>query len=201
MNLGEFKSLLDRYLKRNDLRDLYNDWFLFTSLRIDQQLRLKEQEYRTITVPTERYIPLPPDFIEMRSLQTSANGGLPIRLKTLRGADLANQFIKSGPIATYAILDTQLELIPAPNADSVAELEMVYYAKQPVITADAATNKVLDAYPNLYLYGCMMEAAVFRMDQTDNQNYAQMWKDYAAELNDRQAAGRFSGSPLDMRAT
>jgi hypothetical protein len=82
----------------------------------------------------------------------------------------------------------------------VAELEMVYYAKLPVITADASTNKVLDAYPNLYLYGCMMEAAVFRMDQTDNQNYVQMWKDYAAELNGRQAAGRFSGSPLDMRA-
>jgi hypothetical protein len=126
---------------------------------------------------------------------------LPIRLKTLRGIDLANQFIKSGPIATYSILDTQLELIPAPTVDSVAELEMVYYAKLPIITADSATNKVLSAYPNLYLYGCMMEAAVFRMDQTDGQNYVQMWKDYATELNDRQAAGRFSGSPLDMRAT
>jgi hypothetical protein len=199
MNLGEFKSLLDRYLKRNDLRDLYDDWFLFTSLRIDQQLRLAVQEFRTITTPTEQYIPLPLDFIEMRSLESKGANGGPIRYATGRSIDVASMAVRSGPPRFYSILDTQLELIPAPQADSVAELEMVYYAKQPIITADAATNKVLTTFPNLYLYGCMMEAAVFRMDATDNKNYTQMWRDYATELNNRQQAGRFSGGPLEMR--
>jgi hypothetical protein len=75
MTYGDFKALLDRYLKRTDLRDLYDDWFLFTSLRIDKQLRLSEQEVVDISVPTARVVSLPSDFIEMRSLATSAGGG------------------------------------------------------------------------------------------------------------------------------
>jgi hypothetical protein len=200
MNLGEFKSLLTRYLKRGDLTDLYNDWVLFTSLRIDQQLRLKEQELVDVSVPTDRIWPLPADFIEMRNLSSSAHGGTPIRYTTLRGIEAANDLQPGGPIRKYSIYDNTLELIPAPSVDSVAELTMVYFAKLPPLTQDSSTNAVLTAYPNLYLYGCMMEAAVFRMDATDNQNYKQMWVDYARELNDREQVGRFSGSPLDMRA-
>jgi hypothetical protein len=202
MTYGDFKALLDRYLKRTDLRDLYNDWFLFTSLRIDKQLRLAEQELVDVSVPTARLVSLPSDFIEMRSLATSAGGGVPLRFTTLRGIEIAAnlQRFPTGVIRQYSIYDNNLELIPAPSGDSVAELTMVYYAKLQALTEDASTNAVLTAYPNLYLYGCMMEAAVFRMDQTANQNYTQMWRDLAKELNDRAQSARFSGSPLDMRA-
>jgi hypothetical protein len=202
MTYGDFKALLDRYLKRTDLRDLYDDWFLFTSLRIDKQLRLAEQEVVNVSVPTARLVSLPSDFIEMRSLATSAGGGTPIRFTTLRGIEIAAnlQRFPTGVIRQYSIYDNNLELIPAPSDDSVAELTMVYYAKLPGTLTDQGTNAVLTAYPNLYLYGCMMEAAVFRMDQTDNQNYTQMWRDLAKELNDRAQSARFSGSPLDMRA-
>jgi hypothetical protein len=200
VNIGQLKTTLDRYLKRTDLRDLYDNWIAFTSNRIDVQLRLQEQEYRTVTVPTEQYIALPPDYIDMRHLETSADGGWPVRFATPDQVDYRNLALNQGRIQFCTIVNNQLELTPSPAADSVAELEMFYFAKLPTITADSATNKVLSAYPQLYIYGCMIEASAFRQHDGDMDNYSQMWKDYAKELTDRQERGRYGSGTLHMRA-
>ena len=126
MNVGELKTLLDRYLKRDDLRDLYDRWIEFTQLRINMQLRLQEQEYRATTVPVNQYIALPPDYIEMRHIETSADNGRSLQYVTPDQIDLLNNRFKSGRILFYTIIDNQIELIPGPAEDSVAELEMFY---------------------------------------------------------------------------
>ena len=77
---------------------------------------------------------------------------------------------------------------------------MFYYAKLPALVAAADSNKVLDAYPQLYLYGCMVEAGAFREHEKDTATYAQLWTQYSTELNTRHQAGRFSGDALTMRA-
>jgi hypothetical protein len=201
MNYGEFKTLLTRYLKREDLTDLYASWFEFTCSRIDMQLRLQEQEYRAITKPTSQYVSLPPDFIEMRSLQSSLNGGTPLEYVTAKQIDLRNlASVPPGKTCYYTIFNNQVELIAPPSEDSELTLEMIYYAKLVPLTQDSASNKVLEAYPNLYLYGCMLEAANFLKDEQDLKNYAQLWRDYSTELNNKQSAGRHSASNLRMRA-
>jgi len=201
MNRGEFNALLTRYLKRTDLVDLYDDWVAFTSTRIDTQLRLSEQEYRSVTVPDNQFIALPVDFIEMRHIETSQEGGrqlkyvTPGQLDTLRMA-YSDSF---SPMAFYTILNNQIEISPAPSADNEAVLEMFYYAKLEVPLPDDATNKVLSAYPQLYLYGCMIESAALREAPQDIQIYTQMWVDYAKTVNDRQQVARFGGDGLQMR--
>jgi len=201
MNKGELTTLLDRYMKRTDLHDLYDDWIAFASTRINTQLRLLEQEYRTVTVPTTQFVQLPPDFIEMRHIQTSQEGGrslkyvTPAQLDTMR-ARYSDSF---SPISFYTIMNNQLELSPAPSADSVAELEMFYFAKLPELPNDDSTNKVLTAFPQLYLYAVMIESAAIREAPEDMVTYAQMWTDYGKTLNDRQAAARYSGDALQMR--
>jgi hypothetical protein len=200
MNYGELKTLMDRYLKRQDLRDLYDTWAGFTNQRIDMQLRLKEQEYRTISVPLAQFVALPDDYISMRHLATSTDHGRPMQYVTPDQMDIAALRFRSGGPIFYTIVNNQLELIPAPTAESEGTLELFYWAKLPLLTLDADTNKVLTEYPNLYVYGMMMEAAAFRMSDGDAQSYSQLWRDYAKELNDRQGAGRF-GANLQMRAS
>jgi hypothetical protein len=201
MNLTELKALLDRYLKRKDLADLYDDWIGFTQSRINQQLRLKEQEYRTVTVPTTQFIQLPDDFIEMRHLEVNFAGGAPVEYVTAGQLDaMRSRYGTSGGMRFYTIMDNQLELFPAPAADSEQVLTMFYYAKLPALVQGADSNKVLAAYPQLYLYGCMVEAGAFREHDKDSATYSQLWRDYSKELNTRQQAGRFSGDALTMRA-
>jgi hypothetical protein len=201
MNLIEFKSLLSRYLKRSDLADLYDDWIGFTSSRINQQLRLAEQEFRTVTLPLQKFIQLPDDFIEMRHMEVNFQGGRVVEYVTAGQLDqMRARYGTGGAIRFFNIVDHQLELFPAPGADSEQVLTMFYYAKLPALVSDTDTNKVLDAYPQLYLYGCMVEAAAFREHDKDAGSYTQLWRDYSKELNTRQQAGRFSGDALTMRA-
>ncbi len=201
MNLQELKALLDRYLKRTDLADLYDDWIGFTQSRINQQLRLAEQEYRSVTKPLNNFIQLPDDFIEMRHLEVNFQGGRSIEYVTAAQLDqMRAKYGTSGGMRFYTILDHQLELFPAPGLDSEQVLTMFYYAKLPALVAAADSNKVLDAYPQLYLYGCMVEAGAFREHEKDTATYAQLWTQYSTELNTRHQAGRFSGDALTMRA-
>ena len=203
MNKGELNTTITRYLKRNDLIDLYDTWIAFTSTRIDTQLRLSEQEYRTITVPDSQFVQLPPDFIEMRHIQTSQNGGRPLRYVTPNKLDqLRARYSDSfAPMGFYTIMDNQIEISPAPGPDNEATLEMFYYAKLPPLPGNQSTNKVLTAFPQLYLYGVMIESAAIREAPQDIQMYTQLWRDYAKTLTDRQAAARFSGDSKQMRAS
>jgi hypothetical protein len=194
MNRGELNDLLTRYLKRTDLVDLYDDWVQFASNVIDQELRTPEQEYRSVTIPTEQFVSLPTDFIEMRHIEYN---GCPLRFVTADQLDGMRALNLHG-LQYYTIVDSQLELCPAPTADSTGTLEMFYYAKLPAIPTTGATNKVLTAYPQLYLYRCMIEASAFRLAAGDDQSYKALWTDYARTLNDRAQAGRFSGR-LQMR--
>ena len=67
MNKGQLNTTITRYLKRDDLIDLYDTWIEFTSTRINTQLRLSEQEYRTTTVPDSQFVQLPPDVVGVRA--------------------------------------------------------------------------------------------------------------------------------------
>ena len=194
MNRGELNNLLTRYLKRTDLTDLYDDWVQFAGNIIDQEMRLPEQEYRTVTVPTEQFISLPADFIEMRHIEYN---GVPLRFLTASQLD-GVRALNLPRMRYYTIVDSQLELCPAPNEDSTGTLEMFYYARLPTLPTSAATNKVLTAYPQLYLYRCMIEASAFRMAAGDDKSYKELWADYSATLNNRAQAGRYSGT-LRMR--
>lgn len=201
MNTGEFKALLGRYLKRTDLADLYDDWISFTSKRIDSQLHLQEQEYRSVTTPTSQFVALPVDYLEMRHIQSSYSGGTPMEYLTPGQLDKARLRWSSGPMRFYSIVNNQIELLPAPAADNTdTTLEMFYYAKLPALPVDESTNKVLDNHPNLYLYGCMMEAAAFRQSEPDANIYAQLWRDYAQAVEKQQQAGRYGGDAFQMRA-
>jgi hypothetical protein len=201
MNYGQLKSILTRYLKRDDLTDLYDVWADLTSTRVDAGLELSEQEYRTITIPKAQFISLPGDFITMRHLEVNYAGGAPVEYVTAMQLDqMRIKYGTSGGIRFYTILNNQLELFPPPGPDSEQVLTMYYFAKLPALLQDADTNKVLESYPQLYIYGMMIEAAAFREHKGDSDTYAGLFSAYADSLNDKQSAGRYSGNGLTMRA-
>lgn len=201
MTYTDLFKWLDRYLKRSDLVDLYPLWVDMTSKRIDSALRLPEQEYRTITIPKAQFIELPNDFIEMRHLEVNYKGGSMVEYVTAGQLDqMRAKYGTSGHLRWFTIMDNQIELLPVPDDDSEQVLTMFYYARLPAYQQESDTNKVLSAYPQLYLYGCLIEAAAFREHDKDAATYSQLYQGFADPLNDRAQAGRFSSDNLVMRA-
>jgi hypothetical protein len=199
-NLGELKTALTRYLKRDDLGDLYDIWIDFAGIRIDQEMRLPQQEFRTIAIANARFIPLPTDFIEMRNVQVDFDGGLALTYLTPEALDNTARRVTGTPIQFYTIMNNQIELIPAPADNSQVEIELFYYAKQEALTSETSTTAVLDAFPMLYLYAALVEAMPFMEHESGSISWDRMFTDMARLLNTRAQAGRFSGNSLHMRA-
>ncbi len=198
MNWGELKKTLTRYLKRSDLVDLYPLWQDLARTRIDTACKLSEQEYRALGVPVAQYVSLPADFIEMRHLAVGRKDLEYVTAQQLN--QMALKYGPSGGLRWYTILDNQLEIYPVPDENSQQVLTMHYFAKLPILTQDSDTNRVLTAFPQLYIYAMMLESAAFRVDQGDQAIYSALWNAFTQELNAKQQAGRFSGDNLIMRA-
>lgn len=200
MNRAELLVIFERYLKRNDLTDLYSDFMKMAEARINAVMRLAEMEIRSTSTPTDDFWSLPSDFIEMRHIQaTTTDGAWPIEYLTPEQADDKRRWL-TGDYRFYTIIDNSIEIIPHPTADSTTVVEMFYYAKPNALVNGSDTNDVVTNYPQLYVYGMMGEAALYREAAQQAQQWMDMFDAYAKQLNDSAQNARFSGNSLMMRA-
>ena len=200
MTRTELLVVFERYLKRNDLTDVYSDFIQMAEARINAVMRLSEMEVRSTSTPTAAFWSLPSDFIEMRHIQAANTGGsYPIEYLTPEQADDKRRYL-SGQYKFYSLLDSSIEIIPHPTASSATEVEMFYYAKVSALVDGTDTNDIVTNYPNLYLYAMMGEAALYREAQQQADQWLGSFDAFASQLNDRSQAARFSGNSMQMRA-
>ncbi|MGI9308551.1 MAG: phage adaptor protein [Gammaproteobacteria bacterium] len=202
MTRAELLTIFERYLKRNDLTDLYSDFIRMAEARINAVVRLSEMEVRSTSTPTEAFWALPDDFIEMRHIQAAVSrGDRVLEYLTPEQAD-NNRLVygSSGGYRAYSILDNQIEIIPHPTADSETVVEMFYYAKPAALANAGDTNDVVTNYPNLYLYAMLGEAALYREAAAQAEQWLNSFDAFAKQLNTRAQTARFSGDSLQMRA-
>lgn len=200
MTRTELLALFERYLKRNDLTDIYGDLLEMAEARINAVMRLAEMEIRSTSTPTAAHWSLPSDFIEMRHIQSqNSEGAYPIEYLTPEQADDKRRYL-SGQYKFYTLLDSSIEIIPHPTASSTTVIEIFYYAKPTVLASGSDTNDVVTNYPNLYLYALMGEAALYREAPEQAKQWLDAFDAYAAQLNDRAQAARFSGNSMQVRA-
>lgn len=200
MTRTELLTLFERYLKRNDLTDLYGDFIEMAEARINAVMRLLEQEKRSTSTPTAAHWSLPTDYLEMRHIQATASGeAYPIEYLTPEQADDQRRLL-TGNYKFYTLLDSSIEIIPHPSASSTTEIEMFYWAKVSALVNGTDTNDIVTNYPQLYLYAMMGEAARYREAWPEADGWFDSFDSYASQLNNRAQAARFSGNSLQMRA-
>jgi len=94
----------------------------------------------------------------------------------------------------YQIEGGNLVLSPAPDSDY--SVKMVYHAKIPALSGSNPTNWLLTKYPDLYLYGSLVEAVIY----TNDVELLPIWQSKAdAAIEDAwqsSNAESFSGGPL-----
>ena len=200
MTRTELLALFERYLKRNDLTDLYGDFLEMAEARINAVMRLKEMEVRSTSTPTAAHWLLPDDYLELRHIQTAHSGGAyPIEYLTPEQADDQRRIL-SGAYKFYTLLDDSIEIIPHPTDESTTEIEIFYYAKVDALEDGTDTNDIVTNYPNLYLYALMGEAARYREAFDQANGWFDSFDSFAEQLNKQAQAARFSGNSMQMRA-
>ena len=134
----------------------------------------------------------PPGFVELISVLLNNPEAL-LEIVSQRTLD-AYGAQSLGRIAKIAISGTNFRVKDDP-AGATATLR--YYQKL-ATPSGAIVNAILTGYPDVYLFGCLIEAAIFTQDELGAQRYLQLYNASVAGLNARTqritALGR-SGDP------
>lgn len=97
-----------------------------------------------------------------------------------------------GGVTKIAISGTSFRVKDDP-AGTTATLR--YYQKLATPTG-ATANAILTGYPDVYLFGCLVEAAIFTQDELGAQRYLQLYNASVAGLNARTQRITASAAPV-----
>jgi hypothetical protein len=123
----------------------------------------------------------PSGFLELISAYNN-NDDLPIQIVAQRTIDGYGSTAIGRTGGLIAVSGTNFRVLDAPSTAITAVLR--YYQKLTTPTA-AAANDILTDYPNVYLYGCLLEASIFTQDEASALRYLQLYNASVAGLNAR----------------
>jgi hypothetical protein len=188
-NIVELRSAVGDYTTRSDLP--LNTLIALAEAKFASAVkhRLAEKHTEIAVAAGTASFALPADFQEGRSLKVNHK---PL---TLTSIDSLND--EPSDTDQYAIVGNTVRLQSHPAADIVVGL--TYYARVPALTETAQSNWLLSTFPDVYLYGVLLEYAIWAQDADKQTQYGTLLAAALGNLNRDHARGSFSGSTLQTR--
>ena len=193
---SELKTSIAGWLNREDADTIAKipDFIALAEAKISRDVRHWRQEKRVTTNLNEQYENLPNDWLGMIQMQLTQGGKLQaISANELQNRKQLNRV--AGKPQFYRLTANQLELYPIPNV--AYEASMQYYARVPALSDQETFNWVLIEYPDIYLYGSLIHAAPYLIDDQRINVWASLYQSAIDTLNQDDTKSRVSG-PLRM---
>lgn len=166
------------WLMRDDLAAVIPDFIALAEAEMNSRLRLRSMLTET-TVPAAGGA-LPADCVKVRSVALDGYGHLEFASDaSVEGYSVG---LRGGPARYWTIQGNSLAIGPAQTGPGVVMLR--YYRRIPALGPSNQTNDVLTAGPALYLYGSLMQAAPYLMDDTRIATWGTLYSN-AADLLQR----------------
>jgi hypothetical protein len=190
------QSEIASWLNRDDLTSQIPTFIQFVEADVNSRLRHQKMVVRAQATSDQEYVSLPADWLEAINIHI-IDGKQPLRFVTLDEADrILKQQIITQP-SFYSIMDDALEIVPAPATD--IDIEMVYYGKIPSLSDTVTSNWLLVKAPDLYLYGALVHASPFLLDDQRVGLFGGMYNSRLDSLQLESDKALHSGGPLVAR--
>jgi hypothetical protein len=193
-NYNDLKASVASWLARSDLTSQIPDFITLAEAKLNRSLRVRQMEQRSTATAAE-YMALPTLFQEMRNIKTTGTPVYTLEQRAPFEMDALDDGSTGRP-SRYALIANQIRLAPAP--DTTYTLEIDYWESIPPL-ADNATNWLLTAAPDIYLYGSLLEAAAFMLDDPRIPLWQAAYTQVIGQLQSADRRARWSGSPLAVR--
>ena len=200
-NYTELKTAVANWLDRDDLTDRIPEFIALAEARFNRVLRLRSMETKQTasTVAAQRNYALPTNYIQMRNFQLNTSPLTTLSYVTPEIYDRLWGGSTSGTPKFYTILADEVSLGPIPG--SVMTVEMLFYKKFESLSSSVATNWLITNAPDIYLYGSMLEAEPFIMNDERVPLWAQALQQGVSDLQEQDNKDRHSGSALRVMNT
>lgn len=172
------------------------DFITRCEAKLNRRLRLREMEQLTVatyaagtTALEDRLVKLPTDYVEMIDLRAKLATDADDKFEEVEYVApqlIHTKYTTSTSGKMYYTLRRQIEINRAVSADH--EL-MLHYFKRWDIATDS-TNWLLTNYPDVYLYGSLVEGEMFMMDDQRTPYWRSMFEQGIKELNLLSERGR-----------
>lgn len=190
-NYTDLKAKVASILGRGDLTADIPDFILMCEAKLNRLLKAQSMETKSASFSINgEYVNVPSDFIEARHFYITSTSPDAV-LRYLPPDHMTDLFDSVGQPAHYSLVGGQFRFAPAPDATYTATL--VYYAKIPAMASNA-TNWLLTAHPDAYVYGSLLEAE----SHIQNDPRIPMWKagfdEVVHQINKVSNASRYGGA-------
>jgi hypothetical protein len=200
-NYTDLQASVAGYLGRSDLSAQIPDFIRFAEIRLARELRTRLM-LKSATAPTvaaDARVALPTDFLEIRDLFVQGNPRMPVTYLSPSAFTRDARADESGLPVFYTVLASEFQFAPQP--DTVYTLEILYYAKPPVLSSTVSSNVFLANYPDALLYGALIEAEPYLINDARSQTWATLYDRAVKNISDADQGGEYSGIPLQMKLT
>ena len=197
----ELKTAVANWLDRDDLTDRIPEFIALAEARMNRVLRLRmmEAKYTASTVGAQRNYALPSGYLQMRNFQLNTS---PITTLSYVSPEIFDRLwggSTGGTPQFYTILANEIQLGPIPA--SVQTMEMLFYKKITALSGTNLTEQMLTDNPDIYLYGALLEAEPFIMNDERVSLWALGFEKAVANLQEQDNKDRHSGSALRVMNT
>ncbi len=188
-NYSDLVLACTNWLSRDDLTPRVPDFIVMWEAKANRTLRCSQMEQRSYTnidwtAPEAQYVTLPPDFQAMRSVCLTSEPDKP-RLQYLSDVQIKDLRANIGDTTAtpqyFGLFGKEMELVPRPAANY--EVEMIYRALLPPLSATNVSNWLLVIAPDAYLYGTLLEASILMKDDKRIPMWAEGLKQAVDSLN------------------
>ena len=194
---SDLKASLANWLHRADLEALIPDFIRLAEIQMNADVTSRSMETRAVLTATagDANLDLPGDVLDIRRLQVLGSFN---RVLIYRSADEVaqeNPLSRSGVPEVFMVHGSSLELAPIP--DSNYSIELLYYQRIPALSDANPTNWLLTICPNAYLYGALLAAQPYLINDERIPTIQSLYRQAVDGLN---LVDWYSGSTMRVRA-
>lgn len=196
MTYNELKEVIADFANRGDLQKQIPLFIQLTEARLNRDVRHWRMEKRAAAEVVGERFPLPCDWVE--TIKVKADGR-PLRLADAFMVDAVDHehHRPSAGNLYYRHTGDQLELFPA--QDKPVSFELEFIAKVPSLGDNQTTNWLLDEFPDVYIYGAMLQVAPFLHDDQRVPIWAQAYGEAVSAANLSSDRAKYSGTALRLQ--
>tara|TARA_R100001594_G_scaffold39318_1_gene70895 strand:- start:19742 stop:20380 length:639 start_codon:yes stop_codon:yes gene_type:complete len=197
---SELQTAVGSWLNRSDLTSNIPDFIKLAEASFNRVLRTRNQIKRATSTVSTQFVTQPTDLLELYNIQINSD---PIRrleqVSLTKIDELKEGSSRSGKPLYFSITGADFELYPSP--DTSYTLELVYYSTITSLSDTNTSNFLLTNHPDIYLYGTLVQAEPYLMNDERIGTWGALLGKAIEELRVSDERSQTESGTLVMRAT
>ena len=205
MAIGTFaqlKTATANWLDRSDLTSRIPEFIVLAEARFNRVLRIRDMEVVSTSISTvagTREYSLPTRFVQMKEFHLTTDPLTPLSYITPEMMTRMQAGSSKSKPQVFTIIADNVRL--GPNPDAVYTTSMLYYQAFAALSDAATTNDMLTNNPDVYLYGTLLEAEPFIMNDQRVGLWLAAFEKAVGDIQNQDNKDRHSGSQLRVMNT